>query len=431
MKHPKIKRFIARYFDPALDLRVQAFNLLGFGGIAAGIFVAVSSVVSNAGAATVLVNLAISVAAFILLQFTERKKLRYHAGTWIIVIGVFLFAFPYLFFAAGGYRSGMPCFFVFAILFTAIMLENKWERAAALVVEFALYAACFLTAYFAPERVSHFATERDYMFDALTGVFVVGLILIFVVLLYMRIYDIRQKRLDELDKLKTEFLQNISHELKTPLTVIINYALDTLRELEREPLNVPEMEFDQNRIRAEGERLKRMVSQLLDVTAIESGKLKIHREPVSLAALLSRVADARYTALNENETRLALEIPGNLPEIAADTDAIEQVLLNLLSNAARHTKGGVITISLSAEGGSQNVCVADDGEGMNPEAREQAFLRYVERKSGVSGRSGMGLYICKKLIGAHGGEIGIESAAGKGTAVWFKLPAEETEGKQI
>jgi signal transduction histidine kinase len=320
---------------------------------------------------------------------------------------------------------------VFAILFTAIMLENKWERAAALALEFALYAACFLTAYFAPGTVKHFATERDYMFDALTGVFVVGLILIFVVLLYIRIYNSRQQQLESLDELKTEFLQNISHELKTPLTVIINYALDTLRELEREPLNVPEMEFDQNRIRAEGERLKRMVSQLLDVTAIESGKLKIHREPVSLAALLSRAADAHWSALNENETRLALEIPGNLPEIAADTDAIEQVLLNLLSNAARHTKGGVITISLTAENGCQKVCVADNGEGMNPEAREQAFLRYVERKSGVTGRSGMGLYICKKLIDAHGGEIGIESAAGKGTAVWFKLPAKETEVEAI
>jgi signal transduction histidine kinase len=225
-------------------------------------------------------------------------------------------------------------------------------------------------------------------------------------------------------------LQNISHELKTPLTVIINYALDTLNELRKEPLNVPEMEFDQGRIKSEGERLKRMVSQLLDVTAIESGKVKIQREPLSLAALLSRAADANFNALNESGTRLALEIPGGLPDISADTDAIEQVLLNLLSNAARHTEKGVITMSLSAGSGFQTVRVSDDGEGMAPEVREQVFLRYIERESRITGRSGMGLFICKKLIDAHGGEIGIESEPGKGTAVWFRLPDRETEGKR-
>jgi signal transduction histidine kinase len=190
------------------------------------------------------------------------------------------------------------------------------------------------------------------------------------------------------------------------------------------------MEFDQSRIKSEGERLKRMVSQLLDVTAIESGIMKIHREPLSLAALLSRAADANFNALSESGARLALEIPDGLPDIPADTDAIEQVLLNLLSNAARHTEKGVITMSLSAAGGFQTVRVSDDGEGMAPEVREQVFLRYIERESGITGRSGMGLYICKTLIDAHGGEMGIESEPGQGTAVWFKLPDRETEGKR-
>ena len=154
--------------------------------------------------------------------------------------------------------------------------------------------------------------------------------------------------LNELNHMKTEFLQNISHELKTPLTNMCNYALDTLRELQREQLNVPEMEFDQNRIRAEGERLKRMVTQLLDVTAIDGGRLKISREPMSLAALLYRVADANIDMLGENGNRAALEIPDGLPDVAADMDAIEQVVLNLISNATRHTRQGEITISLTA-----------------------------------------------------------------------------------
>ncbi|MDR1604619.1 MAG: hypothetical protein LBS10_07505 [Gracilibacteraceae bacterium] len=419
------KRFISPYFDPSLDLRVQAFHLLAFAGMAAGVITALSALFTHAGAANIVLNLigtGIGLGCFIFARRTNN----YRAGFVIAVVLTFIILFPLLFFSAGGYRSGMPGFFIFALMFTAIMLEGK-TRAVFLALEFALYTACFLAAYHFPDSVNRFATELDYMLDVLTGGAVAGFLLLTVVTLYMRIYDSRQKRLDELDKLKTEFLQNISHELKTPLTVIINYALDTLSELQKEPLNVPEMEFDQGRIRSEGERLKRMVSQLLDVTAIESGAMKIRREPLSLAALLSRAADAIFNALRESGTRLVLEIPGDLPDIPADADAIEQVLLNLLSNAARHTAKGVITMSLSAGGGFQTVRVSDDGEGMAPEVREQVFLRYIERASGVTGRSGMGLFICKKLIAAHGGEIGLESEPGKGTAVWFRLPIHNSQ----
>jgi signal transduction histidine kinase len=396
--------------------------------MASGVIAALSALFTHAGAANIILNLigtGIGLGCFVFARRTNN----YRAGFVAAVVLTFLLLFPLLFFSAGGYRSGMPSFFIFALMFMAIMLEGK-TSAAFLASEFALYTACFLAAYHFPGIVNRFATELDCMLDVLTGTAAVGFLMLAVIILYMRIYKSRQKRLDELDKLKTEFLQNVSHELKTPLTVIINCALDTLNELRKDPLNVPEMEFDQSRIKSEGERLKRMVSQLLDVTAIESGTMKIHRKTLSLAALLSRAAAANFNALSESGARLVPEIPGGLPDILADADAIEQVLLNLLSNAARHTEKGVITMSLSAGGGFQTVRVSDDGEGMAPEVRERVFLRYIERESGITGRSGMGLFICKKLIDAHGGEIGIESEQGKGTAVWFKLPDRETEGKR-
>jgi signal transduction histidine kinase len=424
MKSPKRKRFSA-YFDPALDLHVQSFNLLGIVGIAAGIIVALSSVVTNAGAANIFINLAVSVAAYGLLRLTGKKRISYRAGTWIIVIGVFMLAFPAVFFTAGGYRSGTPCFFVFAIIYTAIMLQNKWERAAALFLEFVLYAACCFIAYFCPATVTPFASEFDYVLDVVVGLTVTSLLLMAVVLLHIHIYNDRQKRLAELDTLKSEFLENVSHELKTPITVTRNYAIDTLRELRKEPLNIAEMEFNQNRIKSESERLERMVSQLLDVSTIEGGRYKLYIEPLSLAGRISRVIETNFGALNENGNTLSLALPEGLPEIAADPDVIEQVVLNLLSNAARHTVNGAIAVSLTAGNGYQTVRVADSGEGISPKLREQVFLRYVERESRITGRSGMGLYICKKLIDAHGGEIGIDSEPGKGTAVWFRLPANE------
>jgi signal transduction histidine kinase len=250
MKSAKGNAFIARYFDPSLDLRVQAFHLLAFAGVAAWVITALSALFTHAGTANIILNLigaGIGLGCFVFARRTNN----YRAGFVAAVVLTFLILFPLLFFSAGGYRSGMPSFFVFALMFTAIMLEGK-IRAAFLALEFALYTACFLAAYHFPGIVNRFATELDYMLDVLTGGAVSGFLMLAVIILYMRIYNSRQKRLDELDKLKTEFLQNISHELKTPLTVIINYALDTLSELRKDPLNVPEMEFDQGRITTSG-----------------------------------------------------------------------------------------------------------------------------------------------------------------------------------
>jgi hypothetical protein len=154
-----IFRYFARHFDASLDLRVQSFNMLGFAGVAAGIIVALSSVFTNAGAVNIVLNLVISVLALFLLHLTEKKKISYHVGSWLVIACVFLIAFPVLFFTAGGYRSGTPCFFVFAIIYTAIMLENRRERAVALLFEFVLYAACCLIAYYYPKTVTPFATE--------------------------------------------------------------------------------------------------------------------------------------------------------------------------------------------------------------------------------------------------------------------------------
>ena len=419
-----ISKTLNVYFNPALDLRLQAFNLLAFGGIAAGIAATLSATLTGISLFNAALNLAVSIGAFILVHFARRTK-RYKFCFLFTVVIVFYIAFPLMFFTSGGYRGGMPCWFVFAIVFTALMLEGK-ATAMFIAGETALYVACCLTAYFFPETVTPFPSEFDSLIDIFVGIFAAGFILLTVIRLYIRIYDNRQMRLMELDKLKTEFLENVSHELKTPITVTRNYALDTLKELGQDNLDIQEMAFNQNRIKAESERLERMVSQLLNVTAIEGGRRKLYMEPLSLAALLSRVVEMNFEKLNENNNKLSLEVPDGLSDVTADPDAIEQVLLNLLSNAARHTREGVITVSLTKHS-YQTVCVSDNGEGIPPEIREQVFLRYVERESRVTGRSGMGLYICKKLIDAHGGEIGIESEPGNGAAVWFKLPAGRNE----
>jgi signal transduction histidine kinase len=336
-----------------------------------------------------------------------------------------------LFFMNGGYVGSIPNVFIIAIVFTVIMLEHRTALIMA-ALELIVYVGLFVFSYRHPETVIHFATEEQLLFDVSLGLISVGSALALTVWFQFRLYNRQQKqledankRLSELDRMKTEFVQSISHELKIPLSNIRNYALDTLMELRREQLDIPAMEYDQKVIRAEGQRLIRMVSQLLDVAAIEGGRLKIHKEQLSLASLLRRVVDGNRTVLEANGNRAALEIADGLPDLTADPDAVEQILLNLIGNAARHTKEGMITISLSAGGGYQEICVTDTGEGIHPDVQSQVFMRYIERENKMSGHNGLGLYICKKLIDAHGGEIGIESGREKGAAVWFRLPTDK------
>ena len=434
----KTRALYSRYFDPSLPLEAQTFNLLGLAGFAAGIAVALSSVATNAGAANVALNLAASALALVLLRLTEKKQISRRAGTWVVVVAVFLLAFPVLFFTAGGYRSGMPCFFVFAIIFTAILLEKR-ERAAALALEFALYAACCLTAYFRPATVTPFPTEFDYAIDVITGITAASILLTAVVLLQIRMYHIRETQIGEQgrelearnetlmrqDRMKSDFLAAVSHEISKPLAVISASSADTialLGDLPEAPANMEGILENHERIEKRVSALDRVITDLMDITAIETGRLALSRQLLDLAGLLKSVCDASFKKEDVNNNRLTYDLRPNLPPIWADPARIEQVLANLISNAVRHTKDGEIAVKLTRTGSVLTVSVSDSGEGMDAAIAEVVMKEYAPSVQGDYWRHGFGLMVCRQIITSHGGKIWIDSEAGKGTTVSFTLP---------
>jgi signal transduction histidine kinase len=436
MEAPKLTKLFrnisAKYFDPNLPLSVQSFNLLAFAGISAGLIVAVFSMLTGAGAANIGINLFASALGYALLWIATKTK-RYRLCCRIVVIAVFLAAFPILFFTAGGYRSGMPCFFVFAIIFTALMLEKK-ECIAALLVQVSVYMGCILAAYFNPSLISDFAAEFYYMMDLVIGMAVSSIILLLVIRLHVRIYKNRQDKMDELnrelsarnealtryDRMKSDFLATVAHEIKTPLTIIAASAADTLDLLEESPLSTTEITDNQKRVEKTVKRIDAIVLDLMDTVAIENGRLSLDRQPISLAELIQNLCAEQFGKLNTNNNKLICEIQPNLPNVWADAQKIEQVLANLLSNAMRHTKNGLIKATLSGGGRKQTVSVADNGEGMDAEMVSAAMRQYVST-SPDNWRRGIGLYICRQIITAHGGEIWIDSQKGQGTAASFSL----------
>lgn len=227
-------------------------------------------------------------------------------------------------------------------------------------------------------------------------------------------------RLQEAETSKAEFLAMASHELKTPLA-LIDSATELLLEQTPEAGAETPRELLQI-IRGNIERLKRRVGDLLDLARLEAGHLTLRRRPVDLAPLVSEVAEGIRPMLAPRDQLLSLDLPVSLPEVDADPDRIQQVLLNFLSNATRHTAPGTrIRVRAHANGQGVIVEVEDNGPGM-PEGKLQRLLDPRRRPFG--GEGGLGLLIGQRLIALHNGRIWGRSEAGQGTVLAFALPAK-------
>ena len=239
----------------------------------------------------------------------------------------------------------------------------------------------------------------------------------------MMVRDVREPR--ELERLKNELLSLVSHELRTPLTTIKGYA-DMLR-LQRARFSAQEQESFLGIIGQEADRLARMVRDILDLSLIEVGALKIVRDWCDIALEVATVVE-RLDCENCLTSRnpVATDISSVLPPVAADHDRIEQILSNLLDNAAKYSPlGSPITVAAWVEGDELIVSVSDQGPGIEPEALPKVFRRFY-RGAKRSGRHeaglGLGLAICRGIVEAHGGRIWCESVLGQGTTFSFSLP---------
>ena len=234
--------------------------------------------------------------------------------------------------------------------------------------------------------------------------------------------------LESLNRLKTEFLGNVSHELKTPLTVMSGYA-QTTKQLagQSDLLDSGEVSRRMTLISSEAERLSLMVGQILDVTRMEEGRMVMESVRCHVDEIIHKAVETHYPILNKNQNRLDIRIESGLPVVHADPARISQVIVNLISNSVRFTTGGVITISAKKKDANILVCVSDTGEGIAAEQLPHIFDRYIKKQKTGGGKdtgTGLGLYICRHIVEQHGGQIWIESEKGHGTSVFFTLPVK-------
>ena len=233
--------------------------------------------------------------------------------------------------------------------------------------------------------------------------------------------------LEELERLRAEFLGMVSHELRAPLTSIKGSTAVVLGASPALPRTEMLQFFGSWMLRPD--HMTKLVGNLLDAGRIEAGMLSVDPEPSEVTALVDA---ARNTFVSGGARHgVAIDLPGELPAVMADRERIVQVLNNLLSNAARHSpESSTIRIAAESESAFVAVSVSDEGRGVPPEMLGQVFRKHVALSggdtSGGMGPSGLGLAICKGLVEAHGGRIRAESAGlGMGTRFTFTLPVAE------
>lgn len=233
---------------------------------------------------------------------------------------------------------------------------------------------------------------------------------------------------EEANWMKSQFLANMSHELRTPLNAIINFAYLLSLKVDG-PLSI-EQEDMLNRIGDSGRHLLGLINDILDLAKIESGRIDLFLEKVYLPELIHGVMSTAVGLVRGKPIELNTEVPDDLALAQADRNRIRQVLLNLVSNAAKFTDIGHITIRATADdGGWITISVEDSGIGMREEDIPKAFSEFVQVDGEMdrrTGGTGLGLPITKKFIEMHGGQIWVNSTLGEGSTFYFTLPQFES-----
>lgn len=230
---------------------------------------------------------------------------------------------------------------------------------------------------------------------------------------------------------KSEFLAKMSHELRTPLNAVLGYSEILLEDAELDGRG--EQIADLQKISAAGKHLLAMVNDILDISKIEAGKMALHVESVDLDKLVDEVEATARPLATKNTNSFVVERGKNLGTMRADATKLRQAIFNLLSNAAKFTQNGQITLAVRRSGEWVEIAVADTGIGISRDQQKALFSNFSQANSKIAavyGGTGLGLSLSQNLCRLMGGQIEVESEVGKGSRFTIRLPVEASEAAQ-
>ena len=237
-----------------------------------------------------------------------------------------------------------------------------------------------------------------------------------------------RREAEDASKAKSQFLASMSHELRTPLNAIIGYSEMVQEEVEE--LGAQSLAADVSRIRTAGRHLLALINDILDLSKIEAGKMELHLETFDLATLVEEIVATVQPLIEKNTNHLELQCPPRIGSMHADLTKVRQMVLNLLSNAAKFTDHGTITLIVDREslpsGDAILLAVRDSGIGMTPAQMDRLFEAFSQADAATAakyGGTGLGLTITKHFAQMMGGDVTVDSRPGEGSTFTVRLPA--------
>ena len=405
---------------------MKIFNLLAITGFIVSLLIFAVSLIIGASAINSAMLLSAAVLSAGLLVYSVKTG-NYRPCYIITITFVFMLLFPIMFFTAGGYNSGMPCFFVFAVVFTLFMLEGKSGIIFA-AAEIIIYVLCCAAAYRFPQLVTPFPDETGVVGDVVTGICVASAALGATMFFLIKMYNGAMEEARRSSKAKGIFLANMSHEIRTPINVILGMnELITRSSDHREVLEYT------SKIQSAGDMLLSIINNILDVTQIESGKIMTSIKPYRTDSLVSELASIGSELCGKKGLSFTADIsPDMMSMLDGDKNHLKQIVTNFLTNAVKYTQFGSVT--LSAETSVQNdnnetavlkITVSDTGIGIPEKELEHIFEVFGRGKNAVEYAvegTGLGLAISKDLADSMGGRLIAESCEGKGSTFGIEIP---------
>ncbi len=426
-----LQKLITTFLRSELDFRVRLFNLLAMAGTIISFLMALFSLFVADGLLLAALNLLLAGLSFGLLYYSYSSG-QYQRCYLITILFIFFAGFTFLFFSGGGYRSGLPSFFIFGIVFTVFMLEGR-RMIVITVLELLFYVALCVYGYYAPGDVTWFETEQQFLTDVIVGFVSVSVALGITMYFSFRMYNTQQRLMEQTreeavraNQAKSIFLANMSHEIRTPINIMLGMNEMVLRE--RPSATIAGYI---SRSQDSGQMLLSLINDILDVSKIESGKMELLEEAYFTDDLVQRLIQLGKEQAEKKGLSFSSEVSGLPAMLWGDTLHIRQIATNFLSNAAKYTESGSVKLSLTGtelpggDGILLCITVTDTGIGIRPENIDSLFDAFTRGETARHRRiegTGLGLSIARELATLMGGRLSVQSEYGRGSTLTAEIP---------
>lgn len=425
-----LKRFISFVRDTGIDFHVRVFSMITAIGIV-GVFVAFVGDLLFAENIVETVVLGITLVMTPVIAVAAIRFDRLTAGATLIALCITIFVLPVVFFFGGGMFGGAVIWIVFCYLYIGIILKGV-RRYVMLSILTVTTIIEFRISYLFPEYVHQHSTDMFY-FDTALSVVVLGLVTYTTVAFQNLLFMDENKRakaeaekVERLNRAQNRFFSNMSHEIRTPINTILGLNEIILRQGDISE----EVAKDARSIEGAGKMLLTIINDILDMSKLESGNMDIVPVSYQIGDMLSEIVNMVWSRAESKGLRFKIDIDPSTPsELFGDEVRIKQILINILTNAIKYTKEGLVKLYVESDPMGDNevimtFAVTDTGIGIKKEAIPHlfdAFRRMDEEKNRNIEGTGLGLAIVKQLVDLMGGDITVNSVYMQGTTFVVKL----------